>query len=72
MRERRRRTTSRWRAAKEKDTGKKPRGKPPEAPKPGPKDSDQINLTDEESRIMPVPAGHLSNATTPRRRWMGR
>ena len=45
------------RDAKEKDTGKKPRGKPPEAPKPGPKDSDQINLTDEESRIMPVAGG---------------
>jgi transposase len=45
------------RDAKEKDTGKKPRGKPPEAPKSGPKDSDQINLTDEESRIMPVAGG---------------
>jgi len=45
------------RAAKEKDTGKKPGGKPPEAPKPEPKDSDQINLTDEESRIMPVAGG---------------
>ena len=42
------------RAAKEKDSGKKPGGKPPQAPTPGPKDSDQINLTDDESRIMPV------------------
>ena len=45
------------RAAKEKDSGKKPGGKPPQAPTPGPKDSDQINLTDDESRIMPVSGG---------------
>ncbi|MFA5892338.1 MAG: IS1182 family transposase [Actinomycetota bacterium] len=45
------------RAAKEEETGKKARGKTPEAPKPGPKDSDQINLTDDESRIMPVAGG---------------
>lgn len=45
------------RAVKEKDTGKTPRGKLPKAPEPGPKDSDQINLTDEESRIMPVAGG---------------
>jgi transposase len=45
------------RQAKEKEAGKKPRGKPPAAPEPGVKDSDQINLTDEESRIMPVAGG---------------
>lgn len=45
------------REAKEKDTGKKPGGKPPTAPEPGVKDSDQINLTDEESRIMPMAGG---------------
>jgi transposase len=45
------------RAAKEKGSGKKPGGKPPQAPTPGPKDSDQINLTDAESRIMPVSGG---------------
>lgn len=45
------------RAAKEKDSGKKPGGKPPQAPTLGAKDSDQINLTDEESRIMPVSGG---------------
>jgi transposase len=50
------------RAAKEKDTGKKPRGKQPKAPQPGPKDSDQINLTDEESRIMPVSGGGFEQA----------
>jgi len=45
------------REAKAKKTGKKPGGKPPAAPEPGVKDSDQINLTDEESRIMPVSGG---------------
>ena len=42
------------RAAKTAATGKKPGGKPPEPPTEGPLPKDQINLTDEESRIMPV------------------
>lgn len=50
------------RAAKEKDTGKKPGGKPPKPPIPGVRDSDQINLTDEESRIMPVSGGGFEQA----------
>lgn len=33
-------------------TGKKPRGKPPKPPTPGPRDKDQYNFTDPESRIM--------------------
>jgi hypothetical protein len=41
----------------QRDAGKKPRGKDPEPPEAGPKDSDQVNLTDEESRIMPVSGG---------------
>lgn len=45
------------REAKAKDSGKPPRGKPPVAPVEGAKDSDQINLTDEESRIMKTSAG---------------
>jgi hypothetical protein len=45
------------RAAKEKATGKKPGGKPPAPPAEGPSPSDQVNLTDEESRIMPVSGG---------------
>jgi transposase len=45
------------RAAKEKSTGKKPGGKPPSPPTPGPLPTDQINLTDEDSRIMPVVGG---------------
>ena len=45
------------RQAKQDETGKKPRGKAPTAPQPGVRDNDQINLTDEESRIMPVSGG---------------
>jgi transposase len=45
------------REAKEKATGKKPGGKPPAPPVEGPRPTDQINLTDEESRIMPVSGG---------------
>lgn len=37
--------------------GKKPRGRPLKEPVAGPRPSDQVNLTDEESRIMPVPGG---------------
>ena len=44
------------RTAKAKARGKKPGGKPPAPPTPGPGPSDQINLTDEDSRIMPVAA----------------
>ena len=40
-----------------RDAGKKPRGKDPEPPAAGPKDGDQVNLTDAESRIMPVSGG---------------
>lgn len=40
-----------------RDAGKKPRGKEPQPPQAGPKDSDQVNLTDEQSRIMPVSGG---------------
>jgi len=45
------------RAAKTAATGKKPGGKPPEPPTEGPLPKDQINLTDEDSRIMPVAGG---------------
>ena len=41
----------------QRDAGKKPRGKDPEPPQIGPKDSDQVNLTDEQSRIMAVSGG---------------
>jgi transposase len=42
------------RKAKAKGTGKKPRGPKPKPPKSGPRKKDQVNLTDEESRIMPT------------------
>ena len=45
------------REAKEKLTGKKTAGKKPKAPAKEPKDKDQVNLTDEESRIMPTSGG---------------
>ena len=38
-------------------TGKKPKGRAPKAPESGPRAEDQINLTDEESRIMPQSGG---------------
>ena len=38
-------------------TGKKPGGKPPQPPAEGPLPGDQVNLTDEDSRIMPVAGG---------------
>jgi transposase len=50
------------RAAKEQSSGKKMGGKTPKAPQSGPRDSDQINLTDEESRIMPVAGGGFEQA----------
>lgn len=42
------------RAEHEKRTGKKPGGRPPAPPSGTIRDKEQINLTDEESRIMPV------------------
>ena len=45
------------REAKTAATGKKPAGRPPAAPVEGPLPTDQVNLTDEESRIMPVAGG---------------
>ena len=45
------------RQAKEENTGKKPKGKAPQPPKEGPRDKDQYNFTDPESRIMKVRGG---------------
>ena len=44
-------------------------GKPPKEPEAGPKDKDQVNFTDEESRIMP---GATSYRATTRKRWWSR
>lgn len=45
------------RAMKEQATGKKTKGKQPKPPKNGPSAKDQVNLTDDESRIMPTSGG---------------
>lgn len=45
------------RAEQEKLTGKKPGGRPPAPPTGGVREKDQINLTDEDSRIMKVAGG---------------
>jgi len=45
------------REAKAKESGNIPRGKPPAPPVEGVRDKDQINFTDEESRIMKVSGG---------------
>jgi hypothetical protein len=45
------------REAKTAATGKKPGGKPPQPPTAGPLPSDQINLTEEDPRIMPIAGG---------------
>ena len=42
-----------------RQAGQKPRGKEPKAPETGPEPKDQINLTDEESRIMPSHEGFV-------------
>lgn len=43
----------------QRQAGQKPRGAEPKAPETGPKATDQINLTDEESRIMPGHEGFV-------------
>lgn len=50
------------REERQKTTGKTPGGRPPKPPTAGPKAQDQINLTDEESRIMPVSGGGFEQA----------
>lgn len=45
------------RKEREERTGKKPGGCPPKAPSAEPKAKDQVNLTDEDSRIMPSNEG---------------
>jgi hypothetical protein len=42
----------RQREAKAAEKGQKPRGRPPKPPTPGPRDKDQYNFTDPDSRIM--------------------
>ncbi len=47
------------REAKTTATSKMPRGKPPAPPTEGTLPTDQVNLTDKASRIMPVAGGGL-------------
>src|SRR4051812_12765105 len=57
------------RDAKAAASGKKSAGRPPQPPVETPLPTDPINLTDEESRIMPVAGGGSSRATTRRPWW---
>ena len=50
------------RAAKEQACGRKLGGKKPQEPTPGPQPKDQVNFTDEDSRIMPVSGGGFEQA----------
>lgn len=47
---------------KQQETGRKLGGNPPKPPEAGPRPTDQINFTDEESRIMPIPGGSFEQA----------
>lgn len=50
------------RRQKEEETGRRPGGPDPKPPEPGPRSKDQVNLTDEESRIMPTSGGGFEQA----------
>ncbi|MGD2076709.1 MAG: IS1182 family transposase [Gammaproteobacteria bacterium] len=47
------------RQEKESNSGKKAGGRAPKAPQAGPREKDQVNFTDEESRIMPSSEGFV-------------
>jgi transposase len=49
------------RKEKEERTGKKPGGRPPQAPSAEPQAKDQVSLTDEDSRIMPSHEGFVQS-----------
>jgi len=50
------------REEKARSTGRKPGGRPPQPPTAGPGPTDQVNLTDADSRIMPVAGGGFDQA----------
>lgn len=50
------------RSQRETATGRKPGGRTPKPPEEGPRDRDQVNLTDEDSRIMPTSGGSFEQA----------
>lgn len=47
---------------KEQETGKRAVGKTPRPPTAGPREKDQVNLSDSESRIMPTSGGGFEQA----------
>ena len=47
------------RTAKEAASGRKPGGRPPQEPQPGPHQKDPVNFTNPESRIMPSSEGFV-------------
>ena len=55
------------RQEKAEKSGKKPGGRHPRAPAAGPQDKDQVNFTDEESRIMPSTEGFVQGYKRRRR-----
>jgi len=60
----------RAREEKARQTQRPPRGPAPKPPTSGPRDKDQYNFTDPDSRIMKNSTGTVStNITMPRRRW---
>ena len=50
------------REARAKKNGRRPGGRPPAPPSATPSDKDQVNFTDEDSRIMPVAGGGFEQA----------
>lgn len=46
----------------QREAGRKPRGPDPQPPVSGPKAGDQVNLTDEHSRIMPASSGGFAQS----------
>lgn len=50
------------REERQKKTGKRPGGKPPAPPVGGPRETDQVSLTDEQSRIMKAAGGGFEQA----------
>lgn len=50
------------RELRQKKTGKRPGGKPPAPPVGGPRETDQVSLTDEQSRIMKAAGGGFEQA----------
>jgi Transposase DDE domain len=59
------------REARSAETGKNPGGRPPAPPVEAPGPADQVNLTDEESRIMPIPHSDTLGVRQPNAKMAG-